>query len=216
MNATIHTIQDEWLLSYAAGSLTPGRSLLVASHVSYHEQMQARVADAEQIGGALLERTEPAAVDAAVLEQLLARIDDAPAAVVEPAPATRGIFPPALVDQVGADVDALKWRWMGPGMRYLKLWNGPEDERVWLLRARGGAQMPEHGHNGDEWTLILKGSYRTEFGHYRVGDLDISDEAIVHQPVIDDGDECICLVVTHGPIRMKSLLARAAQPFIGL
>ncbi len=216
MNATTHTIQDEWLLSYAAGSLTPGRSLLVASHASYHKQMQAKVADAEQIGGTLLEQAAPAAVDAAVLERLLERLDNAPTPVAEPKPPARGIFPPALAEQIGTDIDALKWRWMGPGMRYLRLWNGPEDERVWLLRARGGAEMPEHGHNGDEWTLILKGSYRTQFGHYRVGDLDMSDEDIVHQPVIDDEDECICLVVTHGPIRMKTLLARAAQPFIGL
>ena len=76
--------------------------------------------------------------------------------------------------------------------------------------------MPEHGHSGDEWMLVLKGSYRTELGRYRVGDMDVAGREIDHQPVIDDGEECVCLVLTEGPLRMKSVFARMAQSFIGL
>jgi putative transcriptional regulator len=85
-----------------------------------------------------------------------------------------------------------------------------------LLKARGGIVVPEHGHNGEEWTLVLRGRYQTECGYFRIGDMDIADENIEHQPSIDQDEECICLVVTEGPIRFKSLVSRMAQPFIGL
>jgi len=101
-------------------------------------------------------------------------------------------------------------------MSSARLWNGPNDERLWLLRARGGVEVPEHGHNGDEWTLILKGSYLTSAGQFGVGDLDVSGVETVHQPIIDADEECICLVMTEGPIRLKSLMARMVQPIIGL
>ena len=58
--STAHKLQDEWLLSYAAGALNPGRSLMVASHLAYHDDMQNTVADAEVIGGALLNAMDEA------------------------------------------------------------------------------------------------------------------------------------------------------------
>ena len=105
---------------------------------------------------------------------------------------------------------------MAPGMRNARLWNGLNDERLWLLRARGGIAVPQHGHNGDEWTLVIKGGYSTSQGEFHVGDMEIAGEDVIHQPLIAEGEECICLVMTKGPIRLKSLMARMAQPFIGL
>jgi len=211
---TAHTIQDEWLLSYAAGALSPGRSLLVASHAAYHDDIQEKVADAEAIGGALLDSMIATGVDQRVLERLLGQLDTAPREIAKPRAAE--IFPEPLVEFCGGGVDSLKWRFMGPGMSHVRLWNGPNDERLWLLRARGGVEVPEHGHNGEEWTLILKGAFQTSAGRYRIGDMDIADESVEHQPIIEPDEECICLALTHGPIRFKSLAARLAQPLIGL
>lgn len=211
---TAHTIQDEWLLSYAAGALSPGRSLMVASHAAYHDDVQEKVADAEAIGGAMLESMDTAEVDQRVLEQLLGQLDDAPPEI--PTPRGTNVFPEPLAEFVGGGIDSLKWRIMGPGLSHVRLWNGPNDERLWLLRARGGIQVPDHGHNGEEWTLVLKGAFNTSFGRFGVGDLDLADETIEHQPIIEPDEECICLALTHGPIRFKSLAARIAQPFIGL
>jgi len=212
--STAHTIQDEWLLSYAAGALTPGQSLLVASHAAYRDDVKQKLADADAIGGAMLESIGTSDVDRRVLERLLGQLDTAPPEIVTPRAAE--IFPEPLVEFCGGGVDSLKWRFMGPGMSHVRLWNGPNDERLWLLRAGGGVEVPEHGHNGDEWTLILKGAFQTSAGHYRVGDMDIADESVEHQPIIDPDEECICLALTHGPIRFKSFAARLAQPLIGL
>ena len=217
MNSAAHTIQDEWLLSYAAGNLTSARSLMIASHMSYSDQAQEKVADAEAIGGALLAEADPSAVDNSVLERLLDQLGSQPEPVIEqPTIQSGNLLPPALADHIGTDLDALKWRFMGPGMSYVRLFNGPNDERLWLLRANGGVTVPDHGHTGDEWTLLLKGSYRTELGHYKVGDMDVANDEIEHQPLIDDGEECICLVMTEGPLRMKTMFSRMAQPIIGL
>jgi putative transcriptional regulator len=212
----LHQLPDEWLLSYGAGALSFGRSLMVGSQIAYHDDMQATVADAEVIGGALLDSIDSSAVGDTVLDQVLDRLEHAPRPRPEVARGAKDIFPEPLADFIDTGLESLNWRFMGPGMRNARLWNGPNDERLWLLRARGGAQIPEHGHNGDEWTLVLKGAFQTPDGHFKVGDIDIADEQVVHQPVIDDGEECICLVFTHKPIRLNGLVARMMQPFIGL
>ena len=211
-------LQDEWLLSYAAGNLTHGRSLMVASHLAYHEDMKEIVSNAESIGGVLLDSIDTAAVSNSVLDQVLNRLEEEtePLRQTVDAPRRSDVLPQPLLEYAGQDIDALNWRFMGPGMSNARLWNGPNDERLWLLRARGGVKVPEHGHNGDEWTLILKGSYQTSAGRFGVGDMDVAGEETVHQPIIDTGEECICLVMTEGPIRLKSLMARMVQPIIGL
>jgi len=214
--STAHKLQDEWLLSYAAGALNPGRSLMVASHLAYHDDLQNTVADAEVIGGALLNAMDEAEVNDSVFDQLMSRIEKNPRPEVKPVASTSSAYPEALTEFIGSDVNSLKWHFMGPGMQQTRLWTGPNDERLWLLRARGGVMVPEHGHNGEEWTLLLKGSYSTELGAYGVGDVDMADEAIVHQPKISPDEECVCLVFAEGPVHLNSMLGRLVQPLIGV
>ncbi|MCP4002204.1 MAG: transcriptional regulator [Gammaproteobacteria bacterium] len=213
---TANKLQDEWLLSYAAGALNPARSLMVASHLAYHDDLQESVADAEAIGGALLESMNGIDVPDRVLEQLLSSLGDAAIPEVKPVVSAGSQLPQPLMEFIDCDIDALNWRFMGPGMHNARLWNGPNDERLWLLKARGGVSVPEHGHNGEEWTLVIKGGYCHEVGQFGVGEIDLADEKIEHKPLIDHDEECICLVMTEGPIRIKSLVGRIAQPFIGL
>jgi len=213
---TANVLKDEWLLSYAAGALDPARMLMVASHIAYHDDLQAAVADAESIGGSLLESMQSEHVSDRVLEDLLDRLDKATPAEVKPVASAANQYPQPLLDFMDCDMESLKWRFIGPGMRQARLWNGPNAEHLWLLRAKGGVVVPEHGHTGAEWTLLLKGSYRTDFGRFGVGEIDLNDEQTVHQPLIDTDEECVCLVMTEGPIKLKSLVARMVQPVIGL
>jgi putative transcriptional regulator len=74
--STANKLQDEWLLSYAAGALDPGRSLMVASHIAYHDDLQDAVADAESIGGSLLETIQQSDVNDSILDALMNRLDD--------------------------------------------------------------------------------------------------------------------------------------------
>lgn len=213
--STAKKLQDEWLLSYAAGALDPGRSLMVASHLAYHDDLQETVANAEVIGGTLLEAIDQTAVSDEALDRLLSRIEDNQVEEIRPAQNSGGRFPQPLMEFVDTDMNSLNWRFMGPGMSNARLWDGANGEHLWLLRAKGGIAVPEHGHTGDEWTLVLNGSYHTD-SRFMPGDIEVAGDDIDHQPVIDPDEECICLVFTSGPLKFKSVAAKLAQPFIGL
>jgi putative transcriptional regulator len=85
-----------------------------------------------------------------------------------------------------------------------------------LLRIGAGRAMPEHGHGGEEITLVLQGAYRDHMGRFARGDVADLDEDIEHKPVVEQGGDCICLVATEAPTRFKSLAARLMQPFVGI
>ncbi len=212
-------IPDEWLVSYAAGALSDERALLVASHVAYHPGLKARVADAEAIGGALFDAQEPTADLDCSFDALMARIDMSDMDEEDAAPVLTSDrdLPAVLRAYLDKPLDDLKWRMMGPGMYQHKLSNGPDGEKLWLLRARGGTEMPVHDHKGLEMTLVLRGSYHVGETRYGPGQLELADSDVVdHQPMIDEGEDCICLVVTDAPIRLHSFIGRMVQPFIGL
>lgn len=73
--------------------------------------------------------------------------------------------------------------------------------------------MPEHSHVGEEWTLILQGSYHVGTTQYTRGDLKIEDENCTHMPIIDPGKDCICLVLTEGPMQPTGLVPRLLMAF---
>ena len=42
------------------------------------------------------------------------------------------------------------------------------------------------------------------------------DESVIHRPVVDEGPECIALIVTEAPLKFRTWMARLAQPLIGI
>ena len=214
-----HRLGDEWLMAYAAGALSGGQSLLVAAHLSFLDDAAERLAVAEAAGGALLETVAPDLMAPDALAQTLARLDAPLPAAPAPAPRAAGgdPLPAPLRDWLGGGIDDLKWSFLGPGMKKVKLWRGgPNDQRLWMLRAQPGIQVPKHGHRGTELVLVLKGSFSDPHGRFRPGDVEESDDSRMHALGIDEGEECICLALTEGPIRFESWPARLVQPFIGL
>ena len=224
--AVAHRLGDEWLMAYAAGALSEGQSLLVASHLSFIDDAPARLAAAEAVGGALIDDLAPDLMAPGALAQTLARLDAAEPPRPAALPAAGDNYLPAagddplpapLRDWLGRGVDELKWSFLGPGMKKVKLWRGgPNDQRLWMLRAQPGIQVPKHGHRGTELVLVLKGSFSDPHGRFRPGDVEESDDSRMHALGIDEGEECICLALTEGPIRFESWPARLVQPFIGL
>ncbi|MCC3861176.1 ChrR family anti-sigma-E factor [Pseudemcibacter aquimaris] len=208
-------ISDDWIVSYASGALSEAHALVVASHCSYHPTLQQKILDAENIGGMFMENCEPADISNDLFDNLMDRIDEEHQ--VSETENSDSNLPTPLADYIGKPLDELKWRTMGPGLSQVRLWTGPNDERLWLLKAKGGAKIPTHDHNGLELTLVLQGSYHIDEQCYRPGMIEIADEDTKnHTPIIDDGEDCICLVVTEAPIKIHSLIGRMVQPFIGL
>lgn len=210
-------IPDEWIVSYAAGSLSEAHALVVASHIDYHPELRRKLKDAEAIGGALLNDNEPVPVSDGMWDDVVKMLNSKPTDDNKLAAHNDNNLPGPLADYVDGSLTDLKWRKMGPGLSQVRLWTGPNDERLWLLKAKGGAKVPAHDHRSLEMTLVLQGSYRIGDQRFTPGLIEIADENTRnHQPIIDEGEECICLVVTEAPIIIHSFIGRLFQPFIGL
>lgn len=215
---TVHQTSEDLLLRYAAGQLRPAPALVVASHVAMSQSSRAILGQFENVGGALIEEQPMAELSAGLFEATLARIGDK--APNEPVAKVYNYDHLAMGVSLPEPLARRKigpWKWLGPGMRFarVEMLEDPDHNLV-LLRVPAGRALPEHSHSGEEFTLVLKGSFHDEAGRYRVGDLIGEDEETDHTPMVDEGGECICLASIEGPMRIKSWLGRLAQPFIGL
>lgn len=207
----------ETLLAYAAGSLPEPQSVLIATHMSLCHECRKTVAEMDRIGGALLDRLEPADIEPDGLERLMARLDEpVPATAVAPPPAADPVLPAPLRAYVGRTIDAIKWRWLANGVEDFVL-PIPTSERFLcrLVRVGAGRTIPSHTHDGDEMTLVLSGGFSDENGAYVRGDVALGDPSIEHRPVADADGDCICLIVTEGKVRFSGVFGPLLTYFRG-
>ena len=215
MDRIEHHLTDELLMAYASGSLPEAFNVVVATHISLCDECRARLGAFEAIGGALIDEAASVTLSEDALAATLALIDATPEAPAEIRHKLGSVFPAPLQDYAGADLDDVKWRAIGGGVKQAVLQTS-DDATVRLLSIPGGAAMPDHGHNGMELTLVLKGAFRDEDGRFARGDIEIADEDLHHTPVAEHGEDCICLAATDAPLRFRGLLPRMAQPFVGI
>ena len=214
MSKVKHHLNDALLLSYASGSLEEGFGLVVAAHVSMCDDCRARLESFEALGGSLVEEAEAVDVAEDSLEATLALIDAAP--VFEAPKVRKGrILPGPVQDYVGGDLDKVRWRGIGGGVRQAVLKTG-DSTKARLLSIPGGTAIPDHGHRGLELTMVLQGAFKDEDARFGPGDVEIATEDLRHTPIAEEGQDCICLAVTDAPLRFKGLIPRIAQPFIGI
>lgn len=205
-----HHLSDQLLMAYSAGQLPEAFNLVVATHLSMCDECRAALGAFDAVGGALVEAGNEAAVSEAALDATLTMIAAQKPGVDVPARAA-GIFPAPLVDYVGGDLDAVKWRSLGMGVRQAIL---PTEKgaSVRLLHIPAGQAMPDHGHRGMELTLVLQGAFSDGVGRYNRGDLDIETEKTQHTPLAEAGLPCICLSATDAPLRFTGFIPRILQP----
>lgn len=223
--APMHHPAEDTLLRYAAGTLSPGRSLVVAVHLPFCAECQATVRLGEAIGGALLSELQPADLIPDALTRTLARLET-PASHPDTAPEPVSLGSGVALPEVLRDLVRPKWRWMAPGISRIAV-DVPRDlprqagttaprEHVCLLRVTPGTSLPDHGHHGWEATCVLAGSFSDATGTYGPGDVAETDVGVRHQPVAGAGETCICLIAWEGRLRMRGLLARLVQPLLGV
>lgn len=214
-----HHIPDEILLAYASGSAPEAWSLIVATHLALCPQCRERVSEHERMGGSLLESLPPEALTEDAFDLLMKKIDGQPeqeVTVKEPVVRVPSVLPEPLRSYVGGDLHALKWRRLGKGVLHIPIETKDGQAQARLLKVPAGKPVPTHGHNGDELTLVLTGSFKTHQGEFRRGDIETADGDVEHTPMAGEGEDCICLAVTDAPLRFKSLGAKLVQPFIGI
>ena len=213
MTITFHP-ELESLMSCSAGSMPEAFAAVMASHITICPQCQKDLAFMQDIGLALFDKLpETSVVSDAPVMALRASEADGEAQFGGKA---EGDVPAALAPIVGHHLDAIKWTRVAPGVwQHPIALKDPARGQLRLIKIAPGMVLPEHSHNGSELTLILKGSYRDETGHYRVGDVaDMTGDA-KHSPIADPLEGCICLAANDGKMNFKSLVAKLIQPFTG-
>jgi putative transcriptional regulator len=206
-----HHLNDGLLMAYAAGTLSEAFGLVVAAHVSLCDDCRARLESLEAVGGAVLESAPEEAVSDEALARVMARLEVPVVVAPAPAPRRRGVLPAPVAAYVGGDLEAVKWRAIGMGVRQAILPTS-KSATVRLLYIPAGQSVPDHGHRGTELTLVLRGAFRDETDRFGPGDLEIADATLNHTPVAEAGEDCICLAATDAPLRFEGLVPRLLQP----
>jgi putative transcriptional regulator len=203
-----HHLSDALLWGYAAGTLPEAFSLIAATHVTLCDDCRARLAALEAIGGAVVNGGELAPLSGSALEQTLARLTPASP---RPAPPRPSVLPAPLLDYIGGDLDAVRWKTLGMGVRQAILPTA-KGAMARLLHIPAGRAVPDHGHRGTELTLVLSGAFNDDVDRFGPGDLEIATPDLVHTPTAEPGADCICLAATDAPLRFNSLVPRLLQP----
>jgi putative transcriptional regulator len=71
-------------------------------------------------------------------------------------------------------------------------------------------------HTGIERTQVLAGAFIHDGGRFGAGDFDDAEGDIEHNPRVDVGETCICLVAMTGGIKMTGPIGRLIQPLLRL
>jgi putative transcriptional regulator len=191
-------------LDHSAGALDAAGTLIVNTHLRLRTAGLSACHLGDVLGGALLERIEPVAMEAFPL----ARGADRPSAPDRcAAPEARAA---SLIQLAQTDPAALAWRWR---------WFGVQEHSLpvpgaRLLKMNAGASAPRHTHHAFELTLVLSGRYGDEEGLYEPGDVAIAGPGEVHRPHTLPDSGCLCLTAVVGDSAIEVVRQRlmAAHP----
>ena len=104
-----HHPSNDFLMEHAAGSLPVAQAACVAAHLSYCERCRRTHDQLQTVGGAMLERLEPVAVPEALLDTVLARLDD-PAPLTYSGQTEASELPGLLQRLINKDFGQLVWK----------------------------------------------------------------------------------------------------------
>jgi len=212
--AIAHHPAPESLMSCSAGSMPEAFAAVMACHIAMCPACRRELAMLQQVGLTLVETIAPVAVDNAAPIMAARSLE---AELEEPRIETEnGNVPAPLRGAVGRSLDRVAWSPVAPGVSQHRIALSHDgDTSLRLVKVAPGHVLPEHGHGGQELTLVLRGAFADGGKHYAVGDVADICEAVEHAPSADEKEGCICLVATIGRLKFKSTLARLVQPLTG-
>lgn len=215
MNAVLYHPDEMLLASYSAASLPLSQALCISAHLEHCSECRQKIQQLNSVGGELMQKLDPAPATDLLKDELLARLD-----TLEDMPAIRqpevdnDSIPRALRQFVDSGYQNLNWSRVSPDIHSAELCRDSNGAKVELLRIRAGGAATRHTHLGDEYTVILQGSFSDEEGLYRCGDFIRRDSRHEHRPVATQDMDCICLAVTEGPVQFTGFFSRMLNPLI--
>ncbi len=211
------TLVESLLIDYANGSLPLALEVLVETHISMSPASAKSIRMLLQLGGALLENSEPISLSEGSFEKLMAEIDsgfDKDQEVYTNVSNDNNLLPFPLRNYA-QDISIPKnWKRIGIGLSEQAINFGESFGSAKLYKIAPGCSVPSHSHEGNEVTLVLSGGFTDEYGAYGPGDISIQETGVVHKPVADEDGECIVLAVNEGPIVLTGPVGRLLNMLI--
>jgi putative transcriptional regulator len=211
----VHHPAPELLAAFASGGLTLGRALCIAAHLEYCSDCRTNVHRLNNLGGHLFASLAPEpGPDSTIKARVLAELDTQRPVTQRPPQLRESGVPHCLQKLVGGDYSGVRWRSMTPSIKSFTLCRDEQNAVVSLLKIMPGAQVGHHGHLGEEFTLVLQGSFSDERSLYQKGDFAVCDGEDRHNPIASKDAACICLTVQDAPIQFTGRLARVLNPLL--
>ena len=211
------TLVESLLIDYANGTLPLALEVLVETHISMNPASAKSIRMLLQLGGALLENSEPISLSEGSFEKLMAEIDsgvDKDQEIYTNVVNDNNSLPLPLRNYAQDISSPKNWKRIGIGLSEQAINFGDNFGSTKLYKIAPGYSVPSHSHDGNEVTLVLSGGFTDEYGTYGPGDISIQETGAVHKPVADEDGECIVLAVNEGPIVLTGPVGRLLNMLI--
>jgi putative transcriptional regulator len=212
---------DALLGRYAARTLEPPWHALIQSHLDMKPDNRSYVAALEAAHGIFLAELDP--VPLTGRDRRLVNIfscfdndmDDGCQRAPDPLDRhpEHSELPSALRRYVGCDLSGLHWRPVRSGVEQAVIDEGPFGQAR-FVRCRPSNRCGVHGHSGLEAILVIQGGFSDEHARYGAGDVLVSDETYIHQPIVGDAG-LICFVVSADKMKVPGPIARLIEQVFG-
>ena len=210
------------MAAYSGGRLPVPLQLLIETRRAFSGSASESAFVADVIGGDALDDIEPIAISAELRSHLMVAISQYRAGedvCAEDAAraAGRGIqeildLPEPIRSIALQQAGRGGWKFAAPGVRRMEIAREGRTTAE-LIRLEPGTGVPEHGHEGTEYTLVLTGAFHDGIHGYQKGELCIAGPDTDHQPVAQPGEVCIALAVTDAPLEFRGALGVLQRVF---
>ena len=214
MSSIKHHPSHAMLVDFSAGNLGTAESICVSAHLHFCDQCRNELMRLDQVASQLMTEAEPQTIDEDLFDSVMSKIDALPEAPTKVEIEEKSDFPHTVAKLINETESAPNWRRMSSSVDVARFQTGQNKFEVALHRICAGGKTPHHGHNGTEFTVVLKGSFSDEQAVYSEGDFLLRGPGDEHQPMGAQNGECICLSALAAPIKLSSPLGFLMKPWL--
>jgi putative transcriptional regulator len=214
MSSIKHHPSRAMLVDFSAGNLGTAESICVSAHLHFCDQCRNELMRLDQVASQLMTEAEPQTIDEDLFDSVMSKIDALPEAPTKVEIEEKSDFPHTVAKLINETESAPNWRRMSSSVDVARFQTGQNKFEVALHRICAGGKTPHHGHNGTEFTVVLKGSFSDEQAVYSEGDFLLRGPGDEHQPMGAQNGECICLSALAAPIKLSSPLGFLMKPWL--
>ena len=184
MNGTV--VKNQLIFDFASGSLGPSKSLFTSTYLYLNSKASSLNSTFESIlGDNLLDNKEATLSKIKYSDCISNSKNNVKSSSEQASPISKVIGP----------LNDIKWKQVYKGFSEYTP-DIQDDDELKLIKMEPGSSVPLHSHGGKEYILVLKGSFRDEYGTYSTGDIQINDQKIKHTPIASNDEGCVCLTIT--------------------